>query len=161
MRTFKTPKKKRTNYTYQTTTGLKITLTPNDVGEDWITILHELDDAMVDEERRELYHVPIRYDAYLNGEDYDSDKADWLIDPSPDVLESMIEAIDLEKHKVTLKRLRKAVSTLQPQQIELLQKVFFQKRTKVDIAAEEGVSEAAIRHRLNRIYAVIQKKLIT
>lgn len=159
MRTFKTPKKKRTNYTYQTTTGLKITLTPNDVGEDWITILHELDDTMVDEERRELYHVPIRYDAYLNSEDYDSDKADWLIDPSPDVLESMIENIDLEEHKIMLKRLRKAVSALQPQQIELLRKVFFEKRTKVDIAAEEGVSEAAIRKRLRKIYVLLMKKL--
>jgi asparagine synthase (glutamine-hydrolysing) len=42
---------------------------------------------------------------------------------------------------------------------ELIKKVFYEKRTNVSIAAEEGVTEAAIRNRLKKIYENLRKKI--
>lgn len=55
--------------------------------------------------------------------------------------------------------LYKAVEQLQPQQQELVMKVFWQGIKQVDIARDEGVAEAAISGRLARIYASLKKIL--
>ncbi|WP_278935210.1 hypothetical protein [Phascolarctobacterium faecium] len=68
IRLTKTSKSKRTNYSYWTAEGKKITLTPGEIGDEWTAYLHEADDQMVDAERRNEYRVQMR----LNGED------DWL-----------------------------------------------------------------------------------
>lgn len=47
-----------------------------------------------------------------------------------------------------------AIASLEPQQRELVKKVFFDGKKKKDIA-EEGVSPAAISDRLNKIYKKI------
>lgn len=60
-----------------------------------------------------------------------------------------------------LDKLRDAVEALQPQQKDLVYKVFFEGRTCTSIAAEDGVSKAAISNRLKKIYAVLRKKLTT
>ena len=46
-----------------------------------------------------------------------------------------------------------AMEILSPAQRELLEKVYFEERKITDIAREEGVSEAAIRNRLKKIYS--------
>lgn len=51
-----------------------------------------------------------------------------------------------------LEKLRAAIHSLQPQQQELVQKIYFEERTIASIAAEDGVNEAAIRNRLHKIY---------
>lgn len=59
---FKTSKKNRTTYIYRSATGETIEITPDEVGEAWIALLHEEDDAMIDADRREQYHAPVHYD---------------------------------------------------------------------------------------------------
>jgi len=46
---------------------------------------------------------------------------------------------------------------LLPQQKELFKKVYLDKRTNTDIAAEEGVTETAIRNRLKKIQEKLKK----
>ena len=53
-----------------------------------------------------------------------------------------------------------AMEILSPAQRELLEKVYFEERKITDIAREEGVSEAAIRNRLKKIYFRLKKFLI-
>ena len=57
-------------------------------------------------------------------------------------------------------RLWQAMEALSPSQQELVRRVYFKRERVVDIARAEGVSEAAIRNRLNKIYAKIKKLLI-
>lgn len=54
---------------------------------------------------------------------------------------------------------RRAWLKLLPRQQELLKKIYIDERTIVDVAREEGVTEAAIRDRLNRIYQKLKKIL--
>lgn len=160
MRKFKTAVKNRTNYVYYTAEDKKIVLTPDDVDSDWIAFLHGEDDEFVDADRREDYHVPVHYDAYSDGEGDDAaDRNAYMEDDAPNPLESMIQSMDEAEHEDKLERLKAAIQTLQPQQITLIQKVFYKNRTNVDIAAEEGVTEAAIRNRLKKIYANLAKKI--
>jgi RNA polymerase sigma factor (sigma-70 family) len=160
MRKFKTAEKNRTNYVYYTAEEKKIVLTPDDVDRTWIAFLHGQDDEAVDAERREDYHVPVHYDSYSDGEGNDAaDRNFYMEDDAPDPFESLIQSMDAAEHEDKLKKLKVAIETLQLQQKALIQKVFYQNRTNVDIAAEEGVSETAIRNRLKKIYANLAKKI--
>ena len=49
-------------------------------------------------------------------------------------------------------RLYSALQSLQPQQQELIRQVFFEEKSLTAIAREAGVTEGAVRHRLNKIY---------
>lgn len=160
MRKFKTADKNRTNYVYYTAEGKKIVLTPEDVDSTWIALLHDEDDEFVDADRRENYHVPVHYDSYSDGEGEDAaDRNDYLKDDSLNPFEQLIQSMDAAEHEDKLQKLKAAIKTLQPQQQALIQKVFYEGRTNVDIAAEEGVTEAAIRNRLKKIYANLAKKI--
>lgn len=162
MRKFKTPKKNRTSYIYYSVDGKRIAINP---GEDGITeadieTLHNFDDSQIDAENREEYHAPIHLDSYrgASGEEA-TDRNSYLADPRPNPLESLIQSIEVDEHGSRLKRMWAAIDTLQPQQQALIQKVFFEGRTNVSIAAEENISEAAIRNRLKKIYNNLSKKI--
>lgn len=159
---FKTSKKNRTTYIYRSATGEKIEITPDDVGEAWIALLHEEDDAMIDADRREQYHAPVHYDSLTNA-DGDADgleeKLDILADPSLDPAESLAAEIEAQEHQETLGKLRDAIQTLQPQQQDLVHKVFVEKRSCKSIAEEDGVSKAAVSNRLKKVYSTLGKKL--
>lgn len=160
MRKFKTAEKNRTNYVYYTAEEKKIVLTPDDVDSTWIAFLHGEDDEAVDAERREDYHVPVHYDSFSDGKGDDAaDRNALMQDEAPDPFKSLIQSMDAAEHEDKLKKLKTAIKTLQPQQVALIQKVFYENRTNVDIAAEEGVSEAAIRNRLKKIYTNLAKKI--
>lgn len=160
MRKFKTAEKNRTNYVYYTAVDKKIVLTPDDVDSDWIAFLHSEDDESVDADRREDYHIPVHYDSYSDGEGDDAgDRNAYMKDEASDPFESLLQSMDEAEHEDKLKGLKAAIQTLQSQQISLIQKVFYENRTNVDIAAEEGVTEAAIRNRLKKIYANLAKKI--
>lgn len=156
MRKFKTADKNRTNYNYYTAEGKKITITPEEVGSDLITLLHQEDDKAFDAERRENYHIPLHYEDYLDDAE---DKNIYLADISSDPLECLVKSIDEYEHEDKLLKLKAIIKTLQPQQIMLIQKVFYEKCAIVEIAREEGVGESAIRSRLNKIYKNLRKKL--
>jgi len=55
--------------------------------------------------------------------------------------------------------LRQAVETLQPQQRELVRRVFWVDEKQADIAREQGVSKAALTGRMKKIYAALKKIL--
>lgn len=161
-RNFKTSKKNRTNYIYYSADGQAIKIKPNENGvtNAIVATLHSYDDAEVDANRRENYHVPVHMNAYYDEKEEDAaDRNPYLADNASNPLESIIKSIEETEHKERIDKLRVAIETLQPQQKELIKKVFFEKRTNVSIAAEEGVTEAAIRNRLKKIYENFRKKI--
>ena len=167
MRKFKTAEENRTNYIYYTAEGKQIVIKPGmtdadgrELTEKLITILHGLDDEEVDENRREEYKCPVHYDAYRDGDGEDADERNpYLADLEAGPLEQMLTSIDEQEHSEKIERLKAALSTLTDLQKETIYKKFYLKMTNVDIAAEEGVSETAIRNRLKKIYANLSKKI--
>lgn len=75
----------------------------------------------------------------------DAFNLDDALFPSDDDVEAEVTTKD------EYRRLYAAIALLEPQQQELVRKVFFENRKIVDIASEDGVSEAAIRNRLKKI----------
>lgn len=55
--------------------------------------------------------------------------------------------------------LRRAVENLEPQQRELLRRIFWEDERQADIAREQGVSKPALAGRMKRIYAALKKYL--
>lgn len=167
MRKFKTPENSRTNYIYYTADGKKITISPGmvddqgqELTEEMITILHDLDDDEVDANRREEYHCPVHYQAYKDGNGEESDdRNDYLADVRSDPLELILESIQEQEHNDRLDRLKNAMADLSDSQKTTIEKKFYRKMTNVAIADEEGVTEAAIRNRLKKIFASLAKKI--
>lgn len=167
MRMFKTAAKNRTNYVYFTAEGKRITLTPGmaddhgqEVTEEFITILHEMDDCEVDANRREAYHCPVHYQGYADEEgDEAEDRNEYLVDHESDTLEQILASIQEQEHSDKLDRLSNALAEMTDLQKFTVFKKFYRKMTNVAIAAEEGVSEAAIRNRLKKIFASLAKKI--
>lgn len=161
-RAYKTSQKKRTNYIYYTAEGTKIVITP---GEDGVTeadieLLHTMDDEEVDEQRRYNYKITAHLDAYHDSEnEAATDRNKYLADDRDNPEHLYIEAEDKAEHQDMLDKLTKAMECLLPQQKELFKKVYLEKRTNTDIAAEEGVTEAAIRNRLKKMHEKIRKIL--
>ena len=77
--------------------------------------------------------------------------------------EMFVSAEDTEgaaEHREDMVRLFSAMAALSPAQRELVRKVYFEERKITDIAHEEGVTEAAIRNRLKKIYPRLKKFLV-
>lgn len=162
MRKFKTTEENRTNYIYYFDDGSKCVITPGENGENTTIIaqLHAMDDEQVDADRREDYHCPVHYQAYSGGEGEDADDRNpYLCDTAADPLEQMLASIRQQEHSDKLDRLKAALSTLTDLQRDTIYKKFYRNMSNVDIAAEEGVSETAIRNRLKKIYAQLGKKI--
>ena len=160
-RKFKTKKSKRTNYIYYQAEGSQIILTPGKDGvtEADITMLHTLDDEYYDKERRNNYRTTY-ITSYFPKED-DEDKEDrnkFLIDHNSDINKIIENKCDEENHQFNLKTLKKAMQCLLPDQKDLLYKIYFEGRSKTYIAKEEGITEAAVRNRLKKIYKKLLKK---
>lgn len=162
MRTFRTPKNKRTNYNYYSVTGKKIEITPDEVGTAWVAKLHEEDDAMHNSDDKEARHIAVHYGlaASSDNEEFSEDKMACLADPDSDPLNRIIESFDAQKRQEALVKLKESIQKLQPQQIDLIYQSFYARRTNVDIAKEQGVTEAAIRNRLKKIYIRLYKLML-
>ena len=161
-RNFKTSHKNRTNYIYYTAEGTKIVIIPgeNGVTEADIELLHSMDDIEVDEQRRYNYRVTTHLDAYNDGEsEAANDRNKYLADDNTNPEKLYITNEEEQDHQTALDKLAEAMDCLLPQQKELFKKVYLDKRTNTDIAAEEGVTEAAIRNRLKKIHEKIRKIL--
>ena len=78
------------------------------------------------------------------------DPADRYLTAETDLLRDLIDEEDHE-------RLMAAIAKLQPQQRELLYRVYWNGEKQKDIAAEDGVSERAITGRMKKIYAALKK----
>ncbi|EMJ3792555.1 sigma-70 family RNA polymerase sigma factor [Clostridioides difficile] len=161
-RVYKTSQKKRTNYIYYTAEGTKIVITP---GEDGVTeadieLLHTMDDEEVDEQRRYDYRVTTHLDAYHDGEEEAAnDRNKYLADDTANPEQLIIQAEYEADYQDMLDKLTKAMESLLPQQKELFKKVYLERRSNTDIAAEEGVTEAAIRNRLKKLHERLRKNL--
>ena len=114
-----------------------------EVSEDWGNILIDLD-------RQEYNSNHAETRRHCSLEAYNLDDA--LLPSDVDVEREVLEGLDN-------KALYNAIAQLQPQQQELVKRVYFGGEKIVAIAAEEGVSEAAIRNRLKKITANLKKVL--
>ena len=162
MRKFKTSADNRTNYIYYFDDGSKCVITPGENGENTTIIaqLHAMDDEQVDADRREEYYCPVHYLAYSDGEGEEADDRNpYLCDTAADPLEQMLASINEQEHSEKLDKLKAALTTLTDLQRDTIHKMFYHNMFNVDIAAEEGVSEAAIRNRLKKIFANLAKKI--
>jgi RNA polymerase sigma factor (sigma-70 family) len=161
-RKYKTSQKKREDYIYYTVGGTRIVISPgeDEVTEALIENLHNYDDAEVDEQRRYDYRVTTHLDAYHDGEeDAANDRNKYLADDTGNPEHLIVEAENEAEHKDMLDKLRKAMECLLPQQKDLFKKVYLERLSNTDIAAEEGVTEAAIRNRLKKLYERLRKNL--
>lgn len=161
-RKFKTSEKNRTNYVYYTAEGKKIVISPgeNGITEEWITLLHTYDDEEVDVKRREDYHCPVHFESYSDDEGLGLESRNsYLADSSEDPLEKLMDALEEEEKEVKRRNLECALNTLTEKQQETVKKKFYKNMTNTAIALEEGVSEAAIRNRLKKIYENLKKKI--
>ena len=87
------------------------------------------------------------------------DRNPFLEDETYNPLQQILTSIADEEHSVRMEKLKVALSELTDKQKDTIIKKFYRKMTNVQIAAEEGVSEAAIRNRLTKIYATLKKKI--
>lgn len=159
-RQYKTGRNNRTHYIYYTRDGERLVIRPGESGvtEADIELLHEMDDASVDAQRRYEYRVSARYDAFRTGDaEDDPDINPYLADPDANP-ENILQSKEDEQHySQSLQALAKAMGALLPRQRVLLERVYVEKWTLTEIAKLEGVSEAAIRHRLQKLHARLKK----
>lgn len=156
---YKTGRANRTSYIYYTSDGSRITLTPGEsnVTEADIELLHTMDDNEMDKQRRFEYHT-IHLNTGCGDEDWEMDDYDNRLSDScfnPENI--LLEKEDKRDYQSQLKNLRKAMTSLQPPQLALFRKVYVERRTNTEIAAEEGVTEAAIRNRIKKMHAKLRK----
>ena len=116
-----------------------------------IEVDDSLGELLVDFDRQEYNndHKENRRHVSLDGMDYEGALFASPDDPAAEVL----------KREETARLLR-AMEALSPDQRELVRRVYFENQRIVDIAREQGVSEAAIRNRLKKIYVKMKKFLI-
>lgn len=87
-----------------------------------------------------------RHESYSD----DNDKQETLLDKSVDI------AAEVEK-KLSYEALYKAITKLEPQQQELVRKIFFEGKPIVAVAKELGITKQACNNRLNKIYRQLKK----
>ena len=134
----------RATYIYYDLSGKKLLeLKPGKDGvtETDITMLHKADDNEFDAQRREDYHIPARYDAYTD--ENNDDKNSYISDNSTNPESILIRAKYRSDFKLMWEKLL-------PNQQELVIKKLAG-RSNTDIAAEDGVTEGAIRDRIRKI----------
>ncbi|WP_418790940.1 RNA polymerase sigma factor [Phosphitispora sp. TUW77] len=84
-------------------------------------------------------------------------KADPFADLKSDPLQLLLLDMEVAEHEERLLKLTRAMDNLTPAQLNLYEKVYVQRRTNTSIAAEEGVTEAAIRNRLKKMHEKLRK----
>jgi len=151
MRLQKTSKKNRATYIYYGADGKKLMeLKPgeNGVTEADIALLHEQDDLEYNAQRREDYHVPVHYDNYTTADDQDgADRNPYLSDTEASPEMQLMDALEAADKRAAVRMLWEA---LLPQQRDLVLKKL-KGMTNTEIAAAEGVTEAAVRNRMKKV----------
>lgn len=114
-----------------------------EVSEEWGNILIDLDRQEYNND-----HAETRRHCSLEAFNLD----DALFPGDVDVEREVLEGLDN-------KALYSAIAQLQPQQQELVKRVYFRGEKLADIAREEGVSKAALTNRMKKITAALKKLL--
>lgn len=150
MRNYKTSKANRATYRYYDIEGkLRCELVPGQDGVTEVLIqqLHAVDDDEFDASRREAYHIPVHYMAYTSGDAEEAeDRNSYLADEAADPSIIFEKAISRTEFKCAF---HERWSRLTKEQQRLVVRKA-SGETNVAIAAELGVSEAAIRKQLKR-----------
>ena len=125
---------------------IKYEFVNGDISE--IEVEDSLGALLVDMDRQEynVNHKETRRHILLSA----IDPADRYLTAETDLLRDLIDEEDHE-------RLMAAIAKLQPQQRELLYRVYWKGEKQKDIAAKDGVSERAITGRMKKIYAALKK----
>ena len=125
---------------------IKYEFVNGDISE--VEVEDSLGALLVDMDRQEynVNHKETRRHVLLSA----IDPADRYLTAETDLLRDLIDEEDHE-------RLMAAIAKLQPQQRELLYRVYWKGEKQKDIAAEDGVSERAITGRMKKIYAALKK----
>ena len=115
-----------------------------------IEVDESLGELLVDFDRQQYNndHKETRRHVSLDGMDYEGE----LFTSAEDTEGELLRREDTA-------RLMEAMKTLSPSQRELVLKVYFNGRSLVSIAAEEGVDKSSISHRLERIHKKLKKLL--
>ncbi|CAH0435471.1 RNA polymerase subunit sigma-70 [Clostridium neonatale] len=129
------------NITYEFVTGEKIEI---EVNEDIANISIEIEKKIYKSERRETR----RHNSIDSMEE-----EGFQFEDINDDIEVKVEEAE------TTDEIKNAIKTLIPNQQDLIEKIFYKDMKIVDIAEYEGVTEAAIRNRLNKIYKKLKKIL--
>jgi RNA polymerase sigma-70 factor (ECF subfamily) len=87
-----------------------------------------------------------RHESYSD----DNDKQEILVDKSVDVMGTVEKRFEYEN-------LNKAMEHLQPQQQELVRRIFFEGEPIVAVAKDLGITKQACNNRLNKIYNQLKK----
>lgn len=113
-----------------------------------IEVEDSLGELLVDMDRLEynVNHKETRRHVLLSA----IDPANRFLTAEENLLQELIDGEDHEK-------LMAAIRKLQPQQQELLYRVYWKGEKQRDIAKEDGVSERAITGRMQKIYASLKK----
>lgn len=152
-RSFKTGRSNRETYTYYGSDGTKIMIIPGHDGvtEADIQILHTFDDAEFNNNRRHE-ETQLRFDTLNMAPAEDPSDLAEPADPAIDCLEQLIQASERMD-------LADCLSRLEPQQQELIRKIFYQGMKVIDVAREQQVSHVAVLDRMKRIYKKLEKFL--
>ena len=154
---YRTKKSDRATYIYKDRYGNVVaTLRPGEDGvtEELIAELHAMDDTINNAERRDSYHGLIYYEAEPISED--GDRCIDLPDEKYNPEKMLIDAITQSGYSAAFKA---EWDKLSDKQRELIIRKS-QGHTNVQIAAEEGCTESAIRNRLSKIKKRFEKKFV-
>jgi len=160
-RLHKTGKQNRSTYIYHDChkkRSAELRPGENGVSEEDIAMLHELDDYEVNINRREERRTPHRLSIGVDG-NHEVIASKWLRDESSNPEAVFDDKERKAEHEEKIRRLMQAKGALPPKQQWLYENVFEKKRSYVDIAREEGVSETAIRNRLKKMLGKLEKLL--
>lgn len=150
-RKYKTPLSARTTYkVYDAYDHVIAEFIPerDGVTEVLIQQLHAADDDEYDANRREAYHAPVHYMAYTVGDAEETeDRNSYLADEAADPSIIFEKATSQEKFK---REFHERWNRLTREQQQLVLRKA-NGETNVAIAAEQGVSETAVRKQLKRI----------
>lgn len=118
----------------------------------------ELEDEIADwiiNEPPEVYAEYIKFEYNLRNtarkEDRRKISYDEAIMNEIDMTEAIEDVADIYESKIDLELLRQAISSLLPQQKWLLNELFINNKSQVELAKELGVGESATRNRLKKL----------
>lgn len=148
MRTLKTGKKNRVLYEYRFVTGEKAVIAPGGEGEEYIIILHGLDDEEADNNRRAQDHRRA-----WRGEDGEEESpASILSAPSEEEPSAVLLQKERDREQALLldRLFQAAASVLSPEEWDALRERAVRGRSYRAMAEERGMSESGIRWRVRK-----------
>lgn len=112
--------------------------------------MQEIMDERFNKPEYNNYHKYRRHTSSLDAYDFESAIfADLTANPAADVeWKEMICALDA------------AIRTLQPQQQEMIRRVYYARERITDIARADGVSHNAVHNRLQKIHTALKKEMV-